>query len=206
MRSSRSGVRSRQRLLSILPGFRRSQDELRHDSLDVALAILWNFGHWFVRGYTCIPQRASSPTPLAIPTEDSRRPAGDFPLKRLETFKIRTSHSLPRLLPQQVRRARPPRSRRARSPRARLSLFRNKQLATTRTWSFTTACVCPSFLTAYEPELTTPLQAFPEHKSSLVKRRDCDIPGNSTASPRQRIEFLSWPGVAAGTSWKYTWS
>jgi hypothetical protein len=24
-------------------------------------------------------------------------------------------------------------------------------------------------------------------------------------SPRQRIEFLSWPGAAAGQSWKYTW-
>ncbi|ORY64628.1 hypothetical protein BCR35DRAFT_326611 [Leucosporidium creatinivorum] len=24
-------------------------------------------------------------------------------------------------------------------------------------------------------------------------------------SPRQRIEFLSWPGAAAGQTWKYTW-
>lgn len=64
-----------------------------------------------------------------------------------------------------------------------------------------------SSLCSERGELTLQFQAFPGHQSALVKRRDCDIPGNgTTTSPRQRIEFLSWPGAAAGTSWKYTWS
>ncbi|KAM0751948.1 hypothetical protein T439DRAFT_325130 [Meredithblackwellia eburnea MCA 4105] len=90
--------------------------------------------------------------------------------------------------------------------------------STTKPARLLTRSMDPEDLAAmYDDDLDSYFEAFPEQLPSELSKRQVTSncggggtgTGNGTTSPpapRQRIEFLSWPGAVAGTTYTYQWS